>query len=132
MDPMTTAALTVYGEARGEGDQGKIAVAWVIKNRADNPRWWGSNISEVCLKPSQFSCWNPGDPNRKLLEAPRTRRTKAFSGCWYTVFHVLRGVPEDPTDHADHYCTLSSSPHWAKGKSPVATIGNHHFYRLEL
>ena len=28
-------ALTrvVYGEARGESDEGKIAVAWVVKNR---------------------------------------------------------------------------------------------------
>ena len=33
---MDVAARTVYGEARGEPDEGKIAVAWVIRTRAAN------------------------------------------------------------------------------------------------
>ena len=33
-------AKTMWGEARGESEEGKIGVAWVIRNRAENPCWW--------------------------------------------------------------------------------------------
>jgi len=33
-DPLDTMARTVWGEARGEGERGMEAIAWVIKNRA--------------------------------------------------------------------------------------------------
>lgn len=56
-------ARTIYGEARGEPWEGKIAVAWVVRNRAERGGWWGDTIREVCLKPWQFSCWNETDPN---------------------------------------------------------------------
>lgn len=58
-------SLTVYGEARGESDAGKLAVAWTARNRAEadlhrdgRPDWWGEGVAGVCLKSWQFSCWN--------------------------------------------------------------------------
>ena len=59
-------ARTLYGEARGEGLPGIEAVACVILNRvafakARGRYWWGNTVSQVCLKPGQFSCWNAGD-----------------------------------------------------------------------
>ncbi|MGH3756111.1 MAG: cell wall hydrolase, partial [Pseudonocardiaceae bacterium] len=58
---------TLYGEARGEPFDGLVAVAWVIRNRAESPRWWGRDVKGVCLHPLQFSCWNETDPNRKII-----------------------------------------------------------------
>ena len=67
-------ARTLWGEARGEGVAGQIAVAWVIRNRVHdaNPRsWWGEGYIGVCHKSWQFSCWNPGDPNYPYLSGAR-------------------------------------------------------------
>ena len=66
-DDLSVMARTVYGEGRGDSHEGRLAIAHVILNRARAGGWWGSAISEVCLKRWQFSCWNAGDPNRPRL-----------------------------------------------------------------
>jgi hypothetical protein len=46
------------------------AVAAIVLNRvrAGQPARFGSTIEEVCKKPMQFSCWNPGtDPNHLAM-----------------------------------------------------------------
>ena len=73
MDELEIFAKTLYGEARGESLAGIEAVANVILNRHkmalhQHHTWWGKTIPEICLKPMQFSCWNPMDPNFKLLQ----------------------------------------------------------------
>ena len=74
-DALDTLARTVWGEARGEGEAGMAAVAAVIRNRIDvsaahgGKYWWGRDWISVCQARSQFSCWNPGDPNRAKLLA---------------------------------------------------------------
>ena len=66
---LTIMAKTIWGEARGESQQGQEAVAWVIRNRAQRGGWWGNSIREVCLKDQQFSCWNNNDQNRAKMDA---------------------------------------------------------------
>ena len=61
-------AKTMWGESRNQDTSGQIAVAYVIKNRAEARRWYGNTPKEVCLKDWQFSCWNEGDPNRNKME----------------------------------------------------------------
>lgn len=56
--------LTVYGEARGEIPEGRMAVAQVILNRS---RLWKQPIKDVCLATNQFSCFLDGDPNLPKL-----------------------------------------------------------------
>lgn len=123
-------ARTIWGEARGEPFEGKVAVAWVILNRADKGGWWGSTITEVCKKPSQFSCWNANDPNSARL--PLVNFSDAsFPDCLKAVGGVLSGNCPDPTGAATHYHTLTVLPSWALNKSPITTIGQHVFYKLE-
>ena len=62
-------AKTIWGEARGESHNGQVAVAWVIRNRAERGGWWGNTIREVCLKDQQFSCWNHNDCNRAQIDS---------------------------------------------------------------
>lgn len=51
---------TLYGEARGEyaqnGPIALITVANVIMNRFKRGGKYGKTLTEVCLKPHQFSC----------------------------------------------------------------------------
>ena len=47
-------ALTILGEARGEGEKGMRGIAAVIVQRSKNR---GLTYEQVCLQPWQFSPW---------------------------------------------------------------------------
>jgi hypothetical protein len=155
LDDLDIMALTVWAESRGEGFKGQAAVAWVIRNRWEHPRWWSRNreqwetprwwsqgrtwipddtIAAVCLDPWQFSCWNPNDPNRARLENPKTLQDGSVQAIRSICERVLHSEIPDPTDRSDHYCTTKVARYtsWARGRKPVAVIGNHSFYRIEL
>ncbi len=140
---LITMALTVWAEARGESVSGQTAVAWVIKNRWLNPRWWSRHpgdaitddtITAVCKEPYQFSCWNPNDPNRVKLTDIKTQQRADFKAILTICRMVLEGEYSDPTNCADHYCTSKIVNHvkWTKGRKPCAVIGRHSFYRIEI
>ena len=58
LDDFLLLSTLIYGEAVGESYQGKIAVAWVVRNRVKANSWWGSSWKAVMLKAKQFSCFN--------------------------------------------------------------------------
>jgi len=126
-------ARTLYGEARGEELAGIEAVASIILNRVAFAQtrgryWWGNDIKSVCLKPSQFSCWNKADPNRKKLLA-LSPRDPAYRLCKRIAKRAVAGDLPDQTEGATHYHTHAVDPFWARGHVPCAEIGNHLFYR---
>lgn len=132
-------ALTVWGEARGEGSLGMAAVAWVIMNRAHRGGWWGDSIKSVCLKPMQFSCWNANDPNRSdlLTLADDLERNKdnasrhpALSRAKEICRRVLDRKIVSPVRDATHYHTEKVNPSWAKSDKMqyIRQIGAHLFY----
>ena len=115
-------ALTLLAEARGEGTEGMEAVAMVIKQRMANRK---QTASQVCLAPKQFSCWNgkSSDDLRHLWQSPAAP----------DAIEVVRNfgkLDSAAIGHADHYCTVKIKPYWSKGKTPVAVIGNHKFFKL--
>ena len=132
-DPVTVVlARTIYGEARGESVRGKEAVAAVILNRVRRSRdrggyWWGNDITQVCLKPWQFSCWNDDDPNRPKVEAV-SPRNRIFQSCLRIARRAVAGALVDPTDGATHYHGAAANPPWARGRAPGVEIGGHLFY----
>lgn len=124
------ASRTVYGEARGESPEGKLAVACVIMNRVRGKKWFGNTIKKVCSKPFQFSCWNAKDPNRALIEKATISQLEAY-GCVGPVLQALHtaGTDADPTRGACHYHRRGiTPPRWARGRKPDVEIGNHVFY----
>ena len=128
-------ARTLWGEARGEGTAGMLAVACVVLNRvnlAENRGgyWWGNNIIQVCQKPYQFSAWNRSDPNFRKLQAV-DESDLYFATAKRLARRAAEGLlNEDPTEGATHYHAAGISPYWTKGEKPSAVIGNHIFYRL--
>lgn len=126
-------ARTIYGEARGELVRGQEAVAAVVINRVRRARerggryWWGSTISEVCLKAWQFSCWNENDPNREKIETV-TADNRTFRACLRVARRAVNGTLKDPTNGATHYHASTVQPAWSRRRAPCAEIGRHQFY----
>ena len=125
-------ARTIFGEARGESHEGKLAVANVILNRFSlwdsHPHFGTGTIESVCLAPWQFSCWNENDPNLAIIKAV-SFSDPVFAECLQIASDALIGGVEDNTNGATFYYAKGSPlPKWAFGKDPCAIIGNHFFF----
>jgi N-acetylmuramoyl-L-alanine amidase len=125
-------ARTIWGEARNQGVEGMTAVACVIMNRARHPRWWGNSPAGVCEDKEQFSCWNPGDPNRPKLIAV-TAADPQFAQAMEIAHRAVLGMIDDVTGNADSYYAIATrKPYWAIASEYTVTIGGQAFYRTEL
>ena len=118
-------ARTIYGEARGEPEIGKCAVASVVLNRYKAHKWFsGKTIADTCQfcvkgsKYHQFSCWN-----EEISESD-----KIFCKCIDVAEKYISGTYKDIVNGACHYCVIGTNPAWAKGKRPDLRIGRHLFY----
>lgn len=80
-------AKTLYGEARGQNYQSKLAVAWIIRNRVASGIW-GSSYRSVVTAPYQFTCWSKTiDPgNYAAIQDPSGR---AWEDCKRAAEEVL-------------------------------------------
>ncbi|WP_217351978.1 cell wall hydrolase, partial [Ruegeria sp. HKCCD8929] len=92
---------TIAGEAGRESDLGQAAVAHVILNRVQDPRW-GDNPAEVSLELKQFSAWNSGSGGNKQPESLK-ESDPAYERIGRIVDAVAAGEIEDPTGGATHY-----------------------------
>lgn len=136
-------AATIWGEARGEPYQGKVAVGHVIMNRLHRPGWWSrqkndgipdDTIAAVCRDPYQFSCWNSIDPNSRKVRAIALNELPPlgdydFRVCLRAALQVIDAVEDDPSEGATHYHVKGVFPTWARHIAPHKVIGNHLFYK---
>ncbi|GAA0595308.1 hypothetical protein GCM10009416_37060 [Craurococcus roseus] len=118
---------TVYGEARGEPEEGQIAVVHVIRNRALRR---GTCAAAECRRPWQFSCWNADDLNCSTLrDLPPDRQGYRKIAA---VVEKAWGMP-DTTGGATHYYAPIGMhgrvPSWAVGATETARIGRHIFFK---
>lgn len=103
-------ARVVAAEARGETLEGQMAVAQVIKDRAD---LWGKSPEEIVLAPAQFA-----DPYGG--EIPEITWNAVES-----VFLEGERVFSEPVTH--FYAYELCSPYWAEVKVSRGKIGGHEF-----
>ena len=141
--------LTIWAEARSEPLEGKVAVASVIRNRAlYGTGRFGIGYTGVCLKPKQFSCWNPGadknhvrvmDMAEHISADTALRSTLVYDDVTREIQYIAQGILggqlRSNIGRADHYLTTDlftrKPPAWAKGRIPVAVKGAHAFLLLE-
>ena len=139
-------ALTILGEARGEGQMGMFAVACVIQKRSEERKL---TVAQVCREPKQFSIWDGTDRHGNY----RLKRENELHYLWESkskpyARQLARWLcagykfVQETTGGANHYCTLKTNPYWTKKKirrngefitiiiKPVKIIGNHKFYKL--
>ena len=127
-EDLWTAAMTAWGEARGEGREGMQAVLLVIRNRAMDLRWSRLSVAAICRQPAQFSVWNAKDPNRPRLMV-LSLDNALFRTCLTMAIQVFSGETADAVRGATHYyADTITPPYWAQGKEPVAHIGHHLFF----
>ena len=114
-------AMTILGEARGEGKAGMYAVACVISQRAINRN---KTAKQICLQRKQFSCWNGGGKNlRALLNTPEATYAKMLAT-------NISNLQRSYVGNADHYCHINIHNYWTRTSKPIKVIGNHKFYKL--
>lgn len=128
-------ARTLYGEARGEyaksGPAALITVGNVIMNRFRRAGKYGKTVTEICLNPRQFSCWNTNDPNRTLIQGEDLEKDPLFKLCQKIAQKVMKGIWPDLTRDSDHYHATSCKPPWARESKIKLHLGHHIFYKLD-
>jgi spore germination cell wall hydrolase CwlJ-like protein len=125
-------ALTMWGEARGSGEEGMRAVGHVIDNRRRSGRH-GGFATDTVSEAYQFSCWNPGDPNLRAIRnvdalASDSHDALMWQAARRIAEEILSGRSADPTDGALFYHAASVAPLWSRGLPPVRRIGGHLFF----
>ena len=123
-DDLGLVASTVYLEADGEPDEGKLAVAYVIVNRRDT---WHLPVRHVILGPEgsawadskpheAFSCWN--DDYRPIAES-RLAAAGQQERCWWAAAAALWRMLPDPTHGATFYLNVPLTLKIRKGTLPT-------------
>lgn len=131
---MSLIALCVWREARNQQFEGKLAVAWSIRNRVKAPgkHWWGDTFEEVILKPWQYSSFNADDPNAKLIPGDPAK-DRSWDESLTAADRAYLGIGIDPSKGATHYhdSNMVTPPAWTKDPTTkfIVTIGDHRFYK---
>lgn len=141
---LSTAARTLWQEARGEPLPGQQAVAHVLFNRLKDGRW-GNNLASVCLWHAGFSGWfSPRVVHGVAVRDPNFAAACALSDqdpvllALAALIEAVMAGAIDPTGGATHYYAVGTpEPAWVKGDpangTPPATFcgrfGNQLFYK---
>jgi spore germination cell wall hydrolase CwlJ-like protein len=117
----------LYFEARGETVKGMFAVAEVILNRVDDPRFPGSVCGVIRQGTGerfrcQFTYTCDGRPET-------IGDTRAYNRVGKVARLMLDGADRKLTDGATHYHTRAVKPKWSKVFPKTTVIGEHVFYR---
>lgn len=121
-------AAIIYGEARGESEEGQAAVAHVVLNRVENT---DQTIQQVATDEHQFTALSPRDPNRGKIEAAAQANDAEWQNAQAVATAVLSGEIPDPTGGADHYYNPDeATPRWSPQLRETAVIGGHRFGTL--
>lgn len=134
--------VTLWGEARGEPIEGKVAVASVIMNRWKHPKRYGQTIKAVCHARSQFSCWwrfGGAENYQAVMQRANVLATKGgtfndqlWRECEWVVDGLLSGSVRSRVGASTHYLTSSllriDPPDWAIGKKPHYVVAAHSFF----
>ena len=123
-------AKTIYGEADHHNLSEMEAIANVVLNRerlAQNGinDWWGNTISQICLKPAQFACWQATSDNKEIKSD-----NTIYQICHRIAVRAVKGLLQDNTNGGLYYHNIDEHPKWAYAGVPCAKIGRLLFYDI--
>lgn len=118
---LTCMAMAIYHEARGESERGQSAVAWVIVNRVNHPKFPKTIcgvVHEPTKKACQFSwyCDGKSDIPRDLTSYARARDI------------ALRVINRQLANPVSRSVFFDGYVHGTKRKPGQMQIGSHRFY----
>ena len=113
-------AEALYFEARGEGSEGQRAVAEVILNRVDHPRF-PKTVCGVVNQRGQFTY----NKNGRIREKGTYARVHKIAQA------ALSGAPRTLTNGATYFHTRAVKPSWTRRFERTTRIGAHIFYRSD-
>lgn len=118
----------VYYEARGETQQGQVAVAEVVMNRVHSP-FYPKTICAVVYQGSDRNtgCQFTFTCDGSIDSRPRGR---AWIQAQRLATAVMLGYTRPVTQHATHYHTDAVNPSWSGRLIETTQIGSHVFYRM--
>ena len=121
-EQMRCLAGAVYFESRGEPLSGQLAVAQVVINRAEDPRWPASYCGVVYQR-AQFS----------FVRGGKMPSIRTSSAAWHRAKAVARiaheGLWESEAADAVYFHAKYVRPGWSRRKTRLAQIDTHVFYR---
>jgi N-acetylmuramoyl-L-alanine amidase len=131
-------ATTIYGEARGESEQGQVAVAYTVMNRAVN-----RTLCQVALAHKQYSIFNNNPELRAAATSlhinPKQKNIidqQSWDRAVKVANMVIQRAVKDPTNGATHYLApivMKAKhyryPRWSKEYKLVAVIDGHKFFK---
>tara|TARA_Y100000004_G_scaffold59141_1_gene65802 strand:+ start:113 stop:547 length:435 start_codon:yes stop_codon:yes gene_type:complete len=131
-------ALNVYHEAKNQSLAGQIAVAEVVMNRVDDPRY-PNNVCDVVKQGLTYK-WKPSVPIRNQCQFSWYCDGKSDvakeKDAWEESVSVAKGVYYGYLDAylegATHYHAYYVNPSWAETKTYITRIDDHIFYRWDL
>lgn len=126
----------IKAEAGNQPYQGKVAVAYVILNRAGGA---SGNIKGVLTAPYQFSCYIPYHTVERYLQeyASMTDSQRLQDACWKAAVDAYSGSAANPIGGMKYYCnpagcSAGESEQWRRIRannngSEILVIGDHVF-----
>lgn len=130
---LTALAATIFLEAEGEPQEGKNAVGWVVRTRADE---WRMSIHHVMFQPWQFSCWND-DYRQRAHTRLAAADGDELEGAWKAAAGAFWRLIPSPVGNATHYLNLpltrkirkGALPSWYAEEKVICVLGRHTFLR---
>ena len=128
----------IKAEAGNQSDTGKIAVAYVILNRAGGA---SGNIKGVLTAPYQFSCYIPYHTVEQYLTeyAAMTQEQREADACYRAAAGAYYGTASNPIGEMKYYCnpqycSAGETAQWRKIRAKntedeIIVIGDHVFCR---
>lgn len=114
-------ADAIYHEARGEPQEGQIAVGYTVINRMQSGDY-PSTACGVVYQPRQYDGMRKQPfPKKDRMDYVKIRKLA-------TLIYV--GMLEDPTKGAIYFHEVSVKPRWSKKVRVACILGSHIFYKV--
>lgn len=130
--------LTIFGEARNQSIEGKIAVGNVIRNRLrSDQNFGGKTYKDLCFARHQFSCWWEIDTENymelrravELVTSHKSYNNSVLRECLFVGEGIANNLLRDNINGALYYRTLALYKEKPVGKWSIS-LGDHVFYNL--